>query len=214
MVADAALSVIWSNPRLKEATMHAKAFLRPMFIAVAFALMITSLGISPASAKGTVGRTDTMSREDIFVQACNGFAITSSYTTVRTYQVVEDPTGHAVFERRNVSFTGAVVNAANDKGFGYEGGFTRIADYEQNAIAISDLTLKLDLADQGEVSIAIDHRDRDVIDNPVAILLEYAPFTLRDNLCDFLGGSSGTLPQIPSQHQLDPCLSMPKGKPC
>jgi hypothetical protein len=193
--------------------MHTHAIFRPLLVAFALALLITGFGLAPAAAKGTTEWSDTMSREDILIQACAGVVITSSYTTIRKYHVVEDYAGHTVFERREVTFTGAVINAKSGSGFGFDGGFTRVADYEQGAIAISDLSLNLHLPDQGDVSVAVDRQEGDLIDNPAAVLLEYAPVALRDGLCDLLvtrvASQSSQAPQVP-----DLCATRPSGKPC
>jgi hypothetical protein len=200
--------------RLKETAMNAHAIFRPLLVAFALALLTTGIGLAPAAAKGTTDLTDTMSRENFFVQACSGFDITSSYTTVRKYHIVEDHTGLTVFERRGVTFNGTVSNAASGKGFGFVGGFTRVADYEQGAISISDLTLNLDLPDHSDVSVSIAHQEGDLIDNPAAVLLKFAPFAYRNGLCDLLGDSTSESPGVLSPQVLDPCLNQPRGKPC
>jgi hypothetical protein len=187
---------------------------RLLLVAIAISLLTGAFGAVPVAAKGGRVWTDTMSRENVHVQTCSGFDITSSYTTDRTYHVVEDDAGRTVFERASVNFVGSVVNATSGKGFGYDGGFVRTADYEQSAIAISDLVLNLDLPGEGKVSVAISRQEHDLIDNPPAILLEFAPFAHRYGLCELLDTSANDLPDVSSPQLLDPCLALPRGKPC
>ena len=192
--------------------MHAHAMFRIFLVAFAFALLSSGVGLAPATAKEKAAWTNTTKHENVLVQSCSDFDITGSYTTVRSYQVFKGYANAGGLERRDVTFTGTIVNAASGKGFGFDGGFTREAGY--GSVVISDLNLNFDLPHQGVVSVAIDREARDVIDDPVAILLEFAPFAYRNGLCDLLGSSSSASPQVPTQQLLDPCLNMPRGKPC
>ncbi|MFL5758920.1 MAG: hypothetical protein ACJ789_04230 [Thermomicrobiales bacterium] len=188
---------------------------RLLLVAIAIALLTGAFGAVPVAAKGDRVWTDTMSRENVHVQTCSGFDITSSYTTDRTYRVVEDDAGRTVFERASVSFVGSVVNATSGKRFGFDGGFVRVADYERTTITISDLILRIDPPGQGEVTVAVAHQERDLIDNPPAVLLAFAPYVLRNGLCDLLGDPTlAADPFIARQTIPDPCLILPRGKPC
>jgi hypothetical protein len=206
--------------------MHAYRIARLLLIAFTFALVTVGVSSAPASAKGTKDWTDTMSREDMFVQSCRGFDVTSSYTTVRKYHTVEDYTGQPVVERRTVTFIGTVANTENGQSFPFNGGFTRAADYDRAAVSISDLVLKLDPPYRSAVTVSIARLDHDLIDNPPAILLEFTPIGLREGLCSLFGSSpvspdlgttksnESTSDDLTQWTEPDTCDTTPSGKPC
>jgi hypothetical protein len=195
--------------------MHLNTLSHLLLVTLTVAFMAGGLGTTPVDAKGNRDWTDMVSRENVFVQACSGFNITSSYTTVRKYHVVEDYTGQTVFERRDVSFDGAVVNAVTGGGFGFDGGFVRTSDYDQNTTSISNLILRFDPPGQGEVTVSVARQEGDLVDNLPAVLRAFAPFVNRNSLCDLLSDPASAAEPFTSQPTLlDPCLSLQRGRPC
>lgn len=184
-----------------------------------FGIFVSLLAVGPMTAQaqthGDASWIDTMSRENVLVQACAGFDLTSSYTTTRTYRVVRDPTGTTVFERRAVSFTGTFADVQSGQSVAYDGKFVRTADYEQGTVTITDLALRLGLPSAGAVTVTMARLDHDVIDNPPAVVLAFAPFEVRNRLCALFGDPQSSMPmQARRQLDPDPCDTTPSGKSC
>jgi hypothetical protein len=208
--------------RSEEASMHTRSMFRSLFISLTFVLIAFGLVTAPAArAAGTCTWSEESSREDVPVQACGGFAITSSYTTIRAYHIVADRSGATVFEREQVNFTGAIANATTGKSFGYDGHLTRSADYDQGKSLISDLLLRFRVDTPNMVTISFARVDFNLVDSPPAVIQAIVPTALQVDLCTLLGNSStgegaGTsnLDQPFPLSIPDPCDIGPRDRPC
>jgi hypothetical protein len=196
--------------------MHTNPLSRFFLVGVTLSLAATAFVSAPAAANDTIDWSDISAQENVLVQSCFDFDITSSYTTNRTFHVVKDYTGATVYERRDVSFTGTIANALSGQSLAYEGKFERTADYDQGIVRITDLELRLGLPNPGAMTVTVARQDHDLIDNPPAVLLEFAPSGLRVGLCGLLDGDpdgSLVLLTVP-QFKIDPCDTTPSEVPC
>ncbi len=169
--------------------MHRHSIPRFLIASLLFTIIISGAAHFSAAAKGTSNRTETTSRENIPVQSCGGFDITSSYTVTRNYLVVEDYPGHQVVERREVSFSGALASTTDGQSFLYDGQFTRTADYDQGTSQITDLLLHFEVGTPNEITYAQARPDFDLIDNPAAVIQAIVPNALHMDLCYLFRGS-------------------------
>ncbi|MGH2561168.1 MAG: hypothetical protein ACRDJH_19035, partial [Thermomicrobiales bacterium] len=175
----------------------------PLFLRLVVLTLTVAVALVPALAHGSPGAagtrevSETTTREDLFVQECNGFDAVTGYTVTRDYRFVTDPNGDLVFERRHVRFSGAFANAETGRAMPYQGEFTRIADYDQGQTVIADLAVHLDLPDTGSVSYAIDLRTGDLADNPLVVLRELASHATAAGLCNLLAGFPNAEPTGP-----------------
>jgi hypothetical protein len=173
-----------------------------------FTLIALGAMSSTVAAKGTSGRSETASFENVAVQSCDGFAITSSYTVTRAYRIVEDYAHHVVVEHRQVSFSGALANSTNGKSYVYDGHFTLNANYDEGFFQISDLLLRFEVGTLGEFSLSLARTDFDLIDNPPAVVQAIVPDVLHKDLCDLFGGPMiGAKPSNISSYQILPRLA-------
>src|SRR5215207_11432444 len=98
--------------------MHAHTFPRFFLVPLLAALIAAGLLASPVAADTNIW-SDSGSGEDIFVQACPAFDITTSYTADRTFKLVSNSSGDQVVERLYVSFAGALANDATGHSLPY-----------------------------------------------------------------------------------------------
>jgi hypothetical protein len=202
--------------------MHTRSMFRSLFISLTFVLIAFGLVTAPAArAAGTRTWSDESSREDVPVQTCGGFAITSSYTTVRAYHIVADRSGATVIERQQVSFTGSLGNATTGKSFAYDGYYSRMADYDQENASISDLLVRFEVDTPDMVTISLARVNFHLVDSPPAVIQAIVPSVLQVDLCTLLGNSStskgaGTSDLDQPFHQSipDPCDIGARDRPC
>jgi hypothetical protein len=213
--------------RPEEATMQTYAIPRFLLIGLLFTLIVTFAVRSSAGASGGVRDwSDTVSQEDVFVQACSDFNITSSYTSDRKHHDVADANGEMVYERLQVSFAGALQNAKNGQFVPIDGKFTRTSDYVHGNVWVSHFELRIGLLTPGDFTVTIARQEMDLLADPVAVLNSFVPRELATDLCLRLEGgmSNATLLKTPFDHQavddmtpwtiLDPCDTVPPGQGC
>jgi hypothetical protein len=151
-----------------------------------------------ASASDHTRWNDTVSVEDAMVQACAGFTVTGSYTADRAIQVVENYDGSQFYERRDVTFTGALGNATSGKSYAYDGQYTRIASPALGKAVVSNLSLRFEVDTPGEFSVSLKHVEFDLADDPHAVVKAIVPNVLQMDLCQLFGGSTiGAVPALP-----------------
>jgi hypothetical protein len=167
--------------------MHAHTFPRFFLVPLMSALIAAGLLTSPVAADTTTW-SDTGSGEDIFVHACPEFDVTTSYTADRTFKVVSNSSGDQVVERVSISFAGALANNATGQSLPYDGGFHRYSDYHSNKVTITDLKLRFDIGTAGQLSVAVDRVELDLVPDPAAVVKTFAPTALQTALCSVLGG--------------------------
>ncbi|MFL5758917.1 MAG: hypothetical protein ACJ789_04215 [Thermomicrobiales bacterium] len=202
--------------------MHTRSLFRLLFVSLTLVLIATGVLTGPAArAAGTREWSDESSHEDVSVQACGGFAITSSYTTIRTYHVVVDPAGATVFERQQVGFRGAIGNATTGKSFAYDGHYTRVADFDRGSASVSDLLLRFKVGTPEMVRVSLGRVNFDMMNSPPSVIQTIVPRVLQVDLCRLLGNSSvgesaeTSAPDQPSPAAVpDPCDLGPRDQPC
>jgi hypothetical protein len=180
----------------------------PILLVAALTFIVASAGLSvaPAAASNSIDWSDSSTRENVLVQDCHNpsvlsgfspglafgldFEITASYATDNKYHVFEDFTGinHPVIESRHVTFKGTAANSKSGRSLDYDGRLTRTSSYGQAEVTITDLVLHLTPTNSDEVYITVDRDKSGLIDNPVAVLLAYAPRGLHLSLCSFFAG--------------------------
>jgi hypothetical protein len=172
--------------------MHTHSVPRLLLVGLILALITTGVGIAPTAAKSPGVRTwsSTQSRENVFVQACGGSAITTNYTTTRLYLQYGDSLTKPISEYQHVSFTGVVGNAATGKSYAYHGHYTRATDFDPHSFAIYDLLLRFEVGTPGMFSVSFDHIGFDLMDNPAAVVQKIVPNVLQMDLCYLFGGSA------------------------
>jgi hypothetical protein len=163
---------------------------RLLLVGCLFALMAAGAIQGSAAAKTTADPSNTISDENVMVQACNGFDITTSYTVIRTYHVVEYHTGHTVIERRHVSFAGSLGNAATGKVYAYDGQYTRLANFDQGESSFSDFQLWFEVGTPGMFSVSYPKVNFDLQDDPLSVVQAIVPNVLHMDLCYLFGGST------------------------
>jgi hypothetical protein len=207
--------------------MYTRAIPRFLLIGLLFALITTgAVQFSSAASAGARDWTDTVSQEDVFVQTCSSFNITSSYTSDREHHDVADASGDMVYERLKVSFTGALQNANNGQSVPYDGKFTRTSDYIRSEVSISNFELRIGLPAPGDFTVTIAHQEMDLLASPVDVLNSFVPRELSTFLCLRLGRgmSNAALLRTPFGQPavddmtpwtiLDPCDTVPPGQSC
>jgi hypothetical protein len=169
---------------------------RLFVIALSFTVVLTSLIASPAAA-GRIEWSETESQEDAFVQACDKFDITSSYTVTTAHLLVTDSSGDEVHEQMQVDFAGAIGIAVTGKSYAYDGRFTRRSDYNRGNVTVTDLLLRFEVGTPGQFSVAIARIERNLMADPPAIVKMLVPNTLRmSDLCYLFGGSEGRVAPV------------------
>jgi hypothetical protein len=160
---------------------------------VGFLVALIGIGVNSApvaAASPSMAWSDTESRTEVLVQACTGFDITSDYTADRAFQLTSDPTGDGISERRDVSFTGALGNAATGLFYAYDGHFTRTSSPNLGEPSITDLSLQLELGTPGELTVSLARVDLDMADSPPSVIHALMSNVLRMDLCSLLDGPS------------------------
>jgi hypothetical protein len=194
--------------------MNTRTIPRLLLIGFLFAFVTANASHFSAAAKGPVEPPNTISYENQLVQACGGFDITTSYTVNRAYDVVEYQTGHTVIEQRQVSFSGAIGNAANGKSYAYDGHYTRTANFDQGTKTFTDLLLRFEVGTPGEFSLRLARADFDLVDNPPAVVQAIVPSVLQMDLCYLLGGSTASTYQGPTNISIsEPLLNLAPVQP-
>jgi hypothetical protein len=212
---------------------------RLLLVGCLFAFIVTGAAHSKAAAKaGTTDWSDTVSGENEFVQACKGFDIITSYTSNRSFHVVENYSGDWVVERLNVSFVGSLANAKNGYSLPYDGKFTRTTYSHIGRVTISDLELRIGLATPDDFTVKIKRLEMDLASNPVDVIQAFVQSELESGICVLLGRAfAGTVPAkgltdfLNAAHKaqdqpaeatsnmtpwtiLDPCDTAPPGQSC
>ncbi|MFL5758574.1 MAG: hypothetical protein ACJ789_02480 [Thermomicrobiales bacterium] len=195
---------------------------RLLLVGFMFALIAAGSIHHKDAAASSADSSNTISEENVLVQACKGFAITTSYTADRAYHIVEYHTGHTVVERREVSFAGAIGNAKTGKSYAYDGHYTRLANFDQGKTTFSDLLLRFEVGTPGQFSVSFAGTSPDrlsvswasgepgqftvpfeqagieLVDNPLAVVQAIVPNVLHVDLCSMFGASAtikGAAPQ-------------------
>jgi hypothetical protein len=190
--------------------MNSRALPRLLVVVLTLILVTTGLASAPVGAAEPINWSDTNTRANVLVQDCHGpgnvskysptlafgfdFEITTSYTVDRHFSVFADNTGinHPVMERRTVDFAGIAANTTTGIALAYDGSFTRTATAAREDFTITDLTLRLVLANEEDVTVTVDHDRPGMIDTPEAVLLAYAPRGLQTSLCSYFAGLKDT----------------------
>jgi hypothetical protein len=194
--------------------MHSHKLPRLLLVGFMFALIAAGTVQYRAAAKDTAGPSYTISYEDVLVQACGGFDITTSYTVDRDIHVLDYYYGHTVNERRQVSFSGAIGNSATGKSFAYDGHYTRTANFDQGTKTFTDLLLRFEVGTPGEFSLSLARADFDLVDNPPAVVQAIVPSVLQMDLCYLLGGSTASTYQGPTNISIsEPLLNLAPVQP-
>jgi hypothetical protein len=181
--------------------MHTRFIPRLLVLSLLLAFVFSAAIQFRASASDHTRWTDTVSVEDALVQACSGFNVTGSYTADRATQVVENYDGSLFYERRNVTFTGALGNATSGKSYAYNGQYTRISSPGLEKPAVSNLSLRFEVDTPGEFSVSLKRVEFDLADDPHAVVKAIVPNVLQMDLCELFGGSKiGYGPIAPSSH--------------
>jgi hypothetical protein len=199
--------------------MHTHALPRLLLVGLLFCLIATGMVHDKAAATaGTMDWSDTVSGEDEFVQACNGFDITTSYTSNRAFHVVENYAGDWVVERLNISFVGSLANAENGHSLPYDGKFTRTSYSHIGRVMITDLELRIGLPLPGDFTLKTARLEMDLASNPVDVIHTFAQRELESGICVLLGrsfaGSAPTQGHMTPWTELDQCDTSPPGQSC
>jgi hypothetical protein len=172
-----------------------------LLAALTVMLVITSVFAGPAlraSAADNRAWARTESHENVLVQACDGYDLTTSYTLNRNYHRFSDYAYGLNLEQESVSFSGAIGNAGNGQSYAYDGQLTRRSGDEPNQVTITDLELRFEVGTAAQFTIASDRLDLDLKADPVAVIKTFVPYALRMDLCYLLNTSDvGPLPVEP-----------------
>jgi hypothetical protein len=181
--------------------MHTRFIPRFLVLSLMLAFVFSTAIQFRASASDHTRWTDTVSVEDALVQACSGFNVTGSYTADRATQVVENYDGSLFYERRNVTFTGALGNATSGKSYAYDGQFTRMSSPNLGKVYVANLALRFEAGTPDEFTVAYEHLDVDWGTDPHRVIRAILPTMLQMDLCELFGGSTiGYGPIAPSSH--------------
>jgi hypothetical protein len=181
--------------------MHTRFIPRLLVLSLMLTLVFAQAIHFKAAASDQTRWTDSLNVEDALVQACYGFNVTGSYTADRATQVVENYDGSLFYERRDVTFTGALGNAASGKSYAYDGQFTRISSPGLEKPAVSNLSLRFEVDTPGEFSVSLKRVEFDLSDDPHAVVKAIVPNVLHMDLCQLFGDSTiGYGPITPSSH--------------
>jgi hypothetical protein len=175
--------------------MTSSRLFRPLFLSLVIVLVImaSASAVSRASA-GTDVFSDTMSREQVLIERCDGFNLVSDYQVTRDYYRVIEPTGEPVFERRHVRFEGTAANSVTGVSIPYGGEFTRSENVDAGTVRVTGINLSLDQPAGGTITVRLDRYDGDLPDNPAALLKALTPHGFAAGLCGLLSGGPGEDP--------------------
>jgi hypothetical protein len=144
-----------------------------------------------ASAAERIDWTETSTQENVLVQDCGGYDITSNYTADIAHHLIADNTGDEVSEQLNVDFVGSLGNAETGKSYQYDGHFTRWSNYIQGQVTITDLELRFEVGTPGRFSIALDRVEMDLLADPTDVVKKLVPHALQMELCYVLASPGG-----------------------
>jgi hypothetical protein len=182
--------------------MHARFFPRLLILGLMLTLAFASAITYRASAAERINWTETNSQENVLVQECGGYDITSSYSVDIAHHLIAENTGDEVSEQLNVDFVGSLGNAATGKSYGYDGHFTRWSNYIQGQVLVTDLELRFEVGTSGQFSIAMDRVEMDLIADPTEVVKTFVPHALQMELCYLLASPGGApVPQIASYQE-------------
>jgi hypothetical protein len=166
---------------------------RLLFPLLALALMVAGALSAPASARAQLEELSwsaTEGQENVPVQTCDGFDLTTSYTVNRDYHRFIDVSDKLNVEWVGVDFAGAIGNSVTGESYAYDGKLMRWSDYENNKTAVTNLILRFEVGTPGQFSVAIDRIELDLEPDPVAVIKTFVPNALQMELCYLLGGTS------------------------
>jgi hypothetical protein len=164
---------------------------RLLIPALALVLVVSGLlaGLTSASAQlEDRSWSATESQENVLVQACNGYDLTTNYTINRDYHRFVDSSDHLNLEWLGADFAGSIGNAETGKSYAYDGKFNRWSDYEHNTVAITNLMLRFEVGTPGQFTLAIDRIELDLEADPAAVIRTFVPDALQMELCYLIGG--------------------------
>jgi hypothetical protein len=175
------------------------AILRILIAGLTMAL-ITGVMIRPAGAQNATTWTSQESQEGIFVQACDGFDLTTNYSVTRTFQMMKNYADGRTYERSTVTFAGAIGSrdvslfglfgsAQAGKSFAYDGHFTRTVDYDEGIDAITDLLLHFEVGTPGMFTVSIPEVGFKLAASPTSVIQTIVPNTLQMDLCGLFGSA-------------------------
>jgi hypothetical protein len=167
---------------------------RLLVVGLTLTLVFASAIHFRAAAAERTNWTETNSQEDVLVQECSGFNITTSYSAEIAHQLIADNTGDEVSEQLNVDFTGSLGNAESGESYRYDGHFTRWSDYIQNRVMVTDFELRFELGTPGQFKVAIDRAEMDLLPDTAEIIKQFVPNALQMELCYMLAGAAAPLP--------------------
>jgi hypothetical protein len=182
-----------------EAPMNMYIASRLFVPVLAFILVVSGVLAGPASASAQLEErswSESESQENVLVQACDGFDLTSSYTVNRDHHRFIDVSDDLNVEWMGVDFSGAIANAKTDKSYAYDGKFTRWADYQNDTVAITNLNLRFEVGTSGEFTVAADRIEMNLVADPAEVVEKFVPNALQMELCYLLDdASAGQAPQ-------------------
>jgi hypothetical protein len=167
----------------------------PRLLIPVFALVLIVAGAlsAPASARTQLDElswSETESQENVLVQTCDGFDLTTSYTVNRDYHRFIDVPNNLNVEWVGVDFAGAIGNSVTGKSYAYDGKLMRWSDYDKNETAITNLTLRFEVGTPGQFLVAIDRIELDLETDPSAVIKAFVPNALQMELCYLLADTS------------------------
>jgi hypothetical protein len=172
---------------------------RLLLAGLIFAL-ITGVMIRPAGAQNATTWTSQESKEGRFVQACDGFDLTTNYAVARTFHVIKNFADGRTTERSNVTFVGTIDNrdpsflgmfgsAKPGKSYTYDGHLTRTVDSDQRSDVISDLVLRFEVGTPGMFTVSIPEVGFKLAASPTSVIQAIVPYTLHMDLCGLFGSA-------------------------
>jgi hypothetical protein len=166
--------------------MYARSIPRLLLVGLMVVVIGGGVVSAPAAASPAMEWSDTVGEEDVLVQPCVGFDITSNYTANRMFHADYD--NRQIVERQQVTFVGTLENATSGQINAYEGRFTRTGSPDLDQATMSDLALRLDLNTSGEVTVTLALVEFDSAVSPPAVIQTLISNVLRIDLCNLLGG--------------------------
>jgi hypothetical protein len=204
-----------TDVRFEEAHMQTRFIPRLLTAGLLLAFIFAGMNHLTANAKSgqtdlwgegllhLVDWTEQNTQEDVLVQKCDGFDITSSYTVNIAHHLTTDNSGNEVLERMNVDFAGAIGNGLTGKSYAYDGTFIRWSDYIRNKVTINDLELRFEVGTPGEFTVAVDRIEMDLVADPAVVVKQFVPNTLQMELCYLLSDASSVSVSTPPRYYAD-----------
>jgi hypothetical protein len=169
--------------------MHTRFIPRLLALGLMLTLVFASAIHFRALGAERINWTETNSQENVLVQGCGLYNITTSYTVDIAHHLIADNEGDEVSEQMNVDFVGSVGNPATGKSYQYDGHFTRWSNYFQSRATITDLELRFEVGTPGQFTVAIDRIKMDLEPDPAEVIKTLVPNALQMELCYLLPGS-------------------------